>query len=156
MYSDSGIGGLTQAFEFQRGLDGIFGGNARAPKLVSAATVKGKGSRHMGAALVAQMLHWEAAPDGSVPPTSDDGLKMALLANPPAPLQPERQERNENQHPGFVPHDGGPNPTLLRRHRPKKPFQQQTDGWNVRYGVPHGPFGRYSPPGGQMAPWEEM
>jgi hypothetical protein len=191
MFSDTGVGGLTQAYEFQRGLDEVFGGQDRAPKLVSAATVKGKGSRHMGAALVAQMLHWEKAPDGTVPPhkrpllrvharckelirtlpalpvapndpedvdtTAEDhpfdGLKMMLLANPHIPAQPERQGRDENQRPGFIVlHSGGPNPTLLRRHRPKKPLLQQPDEWSSK-------FARYSTgyrPGRPIAYGEEL
>jgi hypothetical protein len=108
MFSDTGVGGLTQASEFQRGLDDVFGGNDRAPKLVSAATVKGPGSRRMGAALVAQMLHFDRAEDGSVPPHRRPLLRMhkrcehlirTLPALPVSPRDPEDVDTEAEDHP---------------------------------------------------------
>ena len=108
MFQDSGVGGLTQATEFQKGLDEAFGGSEHSPKLVSAATVKGPGSRHIGAALVAEMLHWEANADGVVPPHKRPMLRAhrrcanlirTLPALPVSPKDPEDVDTEAEDHP---------------------------------------------------------
>lgn len=108
MFSDSGVGGLTQASEFQRGLDLAFGGHERAPTLASAATVKGPGSRRMGVSLVRQLLHWETAPDGTVPAHKRPKLRIhvrckdlirTLPALPISPKDPEDVDTEAEDHP---------------------------------------------------------
>ncbi len=152
MFSDSGIGGLTQATEFQEGLNTAFGGFEAAPALVSAATVKGPGSRRMGVALVRQMLHWEAGPDGEITPHNRPLLRVharckelirTLPALPISRKDPEDVDTNAEDHPfdGLkmallanpvppprqvrVQGNENKHPGLSptgRRHRPKKPL----------------------------------
>jgi hypothetical protein len=188
MFANTGVGGLTQATEFQRGLNKILG-EGHAPTVVSAATVKGPGSRRMGAALVAQLLAFKRAPDGSVPahqrpmlriherckdlirtlptlPVSPkdpedvdteaedhpfDGLKM-LLANPPSPAARVRQERDENQHPGFH--------ADRSRVRPKKPLSERIKEWEEqqqrRQGAGGGFSTGYGPGANHMMPASDL
>jgi hypothetical protein len=111
MFADTGVGGKTQASEFQAGLDQAFGQAATdvrvAPSVVSAGTVKGPGSRRMGAALVAQLLHYERAPDGSVPAHKRPLLRFharcstlirTLPALPVSPKDPEDVDTEAEDH----------------------------------------------------------
>lgn len=63
MFADVGIGGATQASEFQQGLESIL--RDRAPKLV--AVQKKKGSRHQRVALTHEMLKWKMDAEGNIP-----------------------------------------------------------------------------------------
>ena len=95
MFVDAGVGGLTQASEFQRGLADAMGGLEFCPKLVSAGPIKTKGSRHAGVALVRQMLHWEAREDGTVPPHKRPLLRIhrrcenLIRTLPALPIDPD-------------------------------------------------------------------
>jgi hypothetical protein len=169
MFADSGVGGLTQASEFQRGLDSVFG-EGRAPNVVSAATVKGPGSRRIGAALVIQMLHYERAPDGSVPPHKRPLLRIhqrcehlirTLPALPVSPRDPEDVDTAAEDHPFdglkmmLLANEPAPeartrsdrsehqHPGFHRdgsRVRPKKPLADRIKEWQETHRPPGSPF----------------
>ncbi len=130
MFSDTGVGGLTQATEFQRGMTQVFGG--RSPSLVSAGTVKGPGSRRMGAALVSQMLHFERSPDGTVPAHKRPLLRVharckdlirTLPAMPVSRTDPEDVDTESEDHP----YDGLKMALLANPTAPERKVREDRD-----------------------------
>lgn len=132
MFEETGVGGLTQATEFQRGLADGLGGYHLAPKLVSAGPMKKKGSRRTSCALVRQYLHWEADETGKVVPRHRplmrfhercEHLVRTLPALPVDRDDPEDVDTEAEDHP----YDGLRYALMANVPNPLRPMHQTHD-----------------------------
>lgn len=143
-FNNLGIGGRTQATDFQSGLKRALG--PRAPTLV--AVGKGKGSRVQRVALAHQMLRWEEAEDGTVPPRMRPKARFhqrcehLIRTLPALPVDPDNLEDVDTDAEDH-PFDGWSYMVKLNTAPPEAPvgqpqYQDRERGWH-RDGTPRRP-----------------